>query len=212
LTIFLSCHLTSVFLSRSSFYFSLMPTIQLSDPTYQIGVFGSGSVSPEQYQMAYDVGAAIAKSGHVVISGGLTGAMEASSKGAAEAGGLVIGVMPGTDFEEGNPFSSVKILTGMRYARNAINGLSCHGAIVVSGSCGAYEEARRVWEGRGPVAVIKGSSSPTGAAETMIRLQEETGMAYPEDKPKPYKIIVANSAEEAVASVIKQIEQRYPKK
>jgi signal recognition particle subunit SEC65 len=62
------------------------------------------------------------------------------------------------------------------------------------------------------VAVIKGSSSPTGAAETMIRLQEETGMAYPEDKLKPYKIIVADSAEEAVASVIKQIEQRYLKK
>jgi uncharacterized protein (TIGR00725 family) len=188
-----------------------MPSITLNEQPYQIGVFGSGTVNAERYQMAYDVGAALAKNGHILISGGLTGAMEASSRGAAEAGGLVIGVMPGIEFDEGNPYSTVKILTGMRYARNCINGLSCHGAIVVSGSCGAYEEARRVWEGRGPVVVLAGSGSPTSAPETMIKLQEETGMAYPEDKPKPYKIFVAHTAEEAVSIVIEQIKRGYPK-
>jgi len=188
-----------------------MKSVMLNETPYQIGVFGSGTVNPEHYQMAYEVGAAIAKKGHILISGGLTGAMEASSRGAAEAGGLVIGVMPGTEFEEGNPYSTVKVITGMRYARNAINGLSCHGAIVVSGSCGAYEEARRVWEGRGPVVVLANSGSPTSAPETMIRLQEETGMAYPEDKPKTYKIFVANSPEEAVLTVIEQIKKGYPK-
>lgn len=188
-----------------------MATITLSERPYQIGVFGSGTVNPEHYQMAYEVGAVLAKQGHILISGGLTGAMEASSRGAAEAGGLVIGVMPGTEFEEGNPYSTVKVITGMRYARNTINGLSCHGAIVVSGSCGAYEEARRVWEGRGPVVVLAGSGSPTSAPETMIRLQETQGMAFPEDKPKPYKIFVAYSPEEAVSIVIEQIKKGYPK-
>jgi len=188
-----------------------MASIVLNERPFQIGVFGSGSISSECYQLAYEVGAALAKNGHILISGGLTGAMEASSRGAAEAGGLVIGVMPGIEFEEGNPYSTVKVLTGMRYARNCINGLSCHGAIVVSGSCGAYEEARRVWEGRGPVVVLAGSGSPTSAPETMIKLQEETGMAYPEDKPKPYKIFVAYSPEEAVSIVIEQIKRGYPK-
>ena len=68
-----------------------MACITLNETPYQIGVFGSGTVDPERYQMAYDVGAAVAKKGHVLISGGLSGAMEASSRGAAEAGGLVIG-------------------------------------------------------------------------------------------------------------------------
>ncbi len=184
--------------------------IKLSEKPYQIGVFGSGTVNEKRYQMAYDVGASLAKKGHIVISGGLSGAMEASARGAAEANGLVIGVMPGTDFEEGNPYSTVKLLTGMRYARNCINGLSCHGAIVVSGSSGAYEEARRVWEGRGPVVVLAGSGSETSAPGTMMHLQDIKGMAFPEDKPKPYKIFVAHSPEEAVSIVIEQIKKGYP--
>jgi uncharacterized protein (TIGR00725 family) len=188
-----------------------MTSINLSDHPYQIGVFGSGSIDPERYQMAYAIGAALAEKGHILISGGLGGAMEASARGAAEAHGLVIGVMPGTEFSEGNPYSTVKILTGMRYARNCINGLSCHGAIVVSGSSGAYEEARRVWEGRGPVVVLADSGAATGAPGTMMYLQETQGMAFPEDKPKPWKIFVAHSPDEAVSMVIELIEKGYPR-
>ncbi len=187
-----------------------MACIVLNETPYQIGVFGSGTVDSERYQMAHDVGAAVAKNGHILISGGLSGAMEASAQGAAEAGGLVIGVMPGMEFEEGNPYSTVKIITGMKYARNAINGLSCHGAIVVGGSSGAYEEARRVWEGRGPVVVLANSGSATGATGTMISLQENQGMAFPEDKPKPWKVFVAHSPEEAVSMVIELIKRGYP--
>ena len=136
--------------------------------------------------------------------------MEASAKGAAEANGLVIGVMPGDQFAEGNPYSTVKVLTGMQYARNFINGLSCHGAIVVSGSSGAYEEARRVWEGRGPVVVLAGSGSKTGAVATMIDRQEKFGLAFPEDKQKPFDVFIAHSPEEAVSMVVDLIDRGYP--
>ena len=187
-----------------------MSTIELRKNPYQIGVFGSGTVNEECYQLAYEVGAAIARQGHIVINGGHGGVMEASSKGAAEANGLVIGVLPGDQFADGNPYSTVKILTGMQYARNFINGLSCHGAIVVSGSSGAYEEARRVWEGRGPVVALAGSGSPTGAAATMIDRQEKFGLAFPEDKQKPYDIFVAHSPEESVSMVVGLIDRGYP--
>lgn len=184
--------------------------LKLSRKPYQIGVFGSGSASPRVYKLAYDVGAEIARRGHILINGGLGGVMEASSRGASEAGGLVIGVLPGSSFSEGNKYLTVKVLTGMQYARNYINGLSCHGAIVVSGSSGAYEEARRVWEGRGPVVVLADSGSKTGAAATMIDRQEMLGVAFPEDKPKPWKVFVAKSPVESVSKVVALILKGYP--
>jgi len=184
--------------------------INISDNPYQIGVFGSGSASSELYKLGYEVGAEIGQQGHILINGGMGGVMEASGHGAAEAGGLVIGIMPGNDFSEGNSHSTVKVLTGMQYARNFINALSCHGAIVVAGSSGTYEEARRVWEGRGPVVVLADSGSETGAAAAMIQRQETLGMAFPEGKPKPWKIFVAKTPVEAVTMIINLINKGYP--
>lgn len=60
----------------------------------KITIFGGSSPLPEsrEYQFAYDLGYALAKSGHTVLTGGYMGTMEASSKGASEAGGHVIGI------------------------------------------------------------------------------------------------------------------------
>jgi uncharacterized protein (TIGR00725 family) len=187
-----------------------MRTIALDETPFQIGVFGSGTIDRAVYELAFEVGQEIARQGHIVINGGLTGVMEASAHGCAEGGGLVIGILPGTEFAEGNNYSTVKVLTGMRYARNTINGLSCHGAIVVGGSSGAYEEARRVWEGRGPVVVLDGSGSKTGAAATMIDRQATFGLAFPEDKMKMYRVFAAQKPQEAVTSVVELIRRGYP--
>lgn len=187
-----------------------MQMIHLSETPYQIGVFGSGTVDSEGYSMAYEIGAEIAKHGHILINGGLSGVMEASSHGAADSGGLVIGIMPGMQFSEGNAYSTVKILTGMHYARNSINGLSCHGAIVLGGSSGTYEEARRVWEGRGPVVVLLNSGSKTGAGAAMIDRQEKLGLAFPEDKPKPWRVSSATTPENSVSTIINLLNRGYP--
>lgn len=187
-----------------------MRTIRLDENPLQIGVFGSGTVDEACYKLAFDVGHEIARQGHIVVNGGHGGVMEASGHGCAEGGGLVVGVMPGNEFSDGNPHSTIKILTGMQYARNYINGLSVHGAIVVAGSSGAYEEARRVWEGRGPVVVLADSGSPTGAASTIIERQDRFGLAFPEDKPKPWKIFVGQTPKECVELVVDLIRKGYP--
>lgn len=59
-----------------------------------IAVYGSSSVAPDSddYAQAYAVGGALAEAGFVVATGGYQGVMEAASKGAADAGGHVIGV------------------------------------------------------------------------------------------------------------------------
>jgi len=59
-----------------------------------ISVFG-GSQPKEgspAYQRAYELGKLLAEAGHIVLTGGYIGTMEAVSRGAAEAGGHVIGV------------------------------------------------------------------------------------------------------------------------
>lgn len=59
-----------------------------------ITIFGGSSPKPENpaYRFAYELGKALAGAGHVVITGGYMGTMEATSRGASENGGHVIGV------------------------------------------------------------------------------------------------------------------------
>ncbi len=59
-----------------------------------ITVFGSSKPKPGEpdYLQAMHLGELIARSGHTVLTGGYIGTMEAVSRGAAEAGGHVIGV------------------------------------------------------------------------------------------------------------------------
>lgn len=59
-----------------------------------ITIFGGSQVQPGQpdYQAAQRLGQLLALNGHSVLTGGYIGAMEAVSRGAAEAGGHVIGV------------------------------------------------------------------------------------------------------------------------
>lgn len=59
-----------------------------------VSVFGTGRTKPGEpaYEFAEQVGRALAQAGFVIANGGYKGIMQASAKGAAEAGGTVIGV------------------------------------------------------------------------------------------------------------------------
>ena len=69
-----------------------------------IGVIGSSTADKTIYALAEEVGRLVAQSGAHLICGGLEGVMEAACKGAAEAGGLTIGVLPGDDPDAANPY------------------------------------------------------------------------------------------------------------
>jgi uncharacterized protein (TIGR00730 family) len=60
----------------------------------RVAVFGGSAAQPGQpaYQEAFHLGELLARAGHEVVTGGYIGVMEAASRGAAEAGGRVIGV------------------------------------------------------------------------------------------------------------------------
>jgi uncharacterized protein (TIGR00725 family) len=95
-------------------------------PLVIVGVMGPGEGATERdRETAYQLGRAIALEGWALITGGRNqGVMDSASRGAKEAGGLTIGVLPSADKDGMSPFVDVPIITGMGEARNNINVLS----------------------------------------------------------------------------------------
>ena len=62
-----------------------------------MAVIGPGMAGPELCRLAYEVGAELARRQAILLCGGLGGVMEAAARGAREASGRTIGLLPGTD-------------------------------------------------------------------------------------------------------------------
>jgi uncharacterized protein (TIGR00725 family) len=105
-----------------------------------IAVIGESNVSPSNRKLAEQVGKLIAEAGAVLVCGGLKGVMEAASKGAHEAGGLVVGVLPGSRREDANPYVDIPVITGMGYARNKLVVKTGQVVIAVGGHYGTLSE------------------------------------------------------------------------
>lgn len=107
----------------------------------QIAVIGASGAEPgsQVWELAEEVGRLIAEAGHVLVCGGQTGVMEAASKGAAEAGGVVIGISPG-GLEDVNEWCTYVIGTGIGHARNLSVVGSGEVVIAVGGAWGTLSE------------------------------------------------------------------------
>ena len=105
-----------------------------------VGVIGGSVVDDEVYEEARSVGRLLAERGAVIICGGLGGVMEAACRGAKEAGGLTIGVLPGTMKSEANPYVDIPIATGLADARNVIIARTASVLIAIDGECGTLSE------------------------------------------------------------------------
>ncbi len=105
-----------------------------------ISVIGAGECSEEIYEIAENLGGLIARENAILVTGGLGGVMEAASKGAKEAGGITVGILPGFSSEDANRFVSIPITTGLSHARNIIVARSADAVIAVSGEYGTLSE------------------------------------------------------------------------
>ena len=124
--------------------------------TRYVAVVGSGTASGEQYEQAREVGRLVAERGGTVVCGGLSGVMEAAARGATEAGGTAIGILPDEDRRRQNHYLSYSVATGVGQARNLAVVCSGNVIIAVGGEYGTLSEiglARKV--GR-PVVVLEG--------------------------------------------------------
>jgi uncharacterized protein (TIGR00725 family) len=137
---------------------------------------GPAEAGPEVVVAAEAVGRELAARGAVVVCGGLGGAMEAACRGAKEAGGTTVGLLPGLDRRDANPHVDVAVLTGLGEARNALVVRTGDALVAVGGGYGTLSEIAlalrtgkrvvglRTWEIDGIEAV----SSPEEAAEAVL--------------------------------------------
>jgi uncharacterized protein (TIGR00730 family) len=108
-----------------------------------IAVFGSSRTRRDDptYDQAVELGAALAREGFAVITGGGPGAMEAANKGAAEAGGVSVGLGIELPFEEGvNDFVNVGVNFRYFFARKTMFVKYSQGFVVLPGGMGTFDE------------------------------------------------------------------------
>jgi uncharacterized protein (TIGR00725 family) len=105
-----------------------------------LAVVGAGSASPEICEVAEAVGKEAALRGWIVLTGGLGGVMEAAAKGARDAGGMTLGILPGGDRNQANPYIHVAVATDMHHGRNAIIAHTADALIAVDGEYGTLSE------------------------------------------------------------------------
>jgi uncharacterized protein (TIGR00725 family) len=117
----------------------------------QVSVIGSGA---EHEAQAEAVGRLLAERGCAVVTGGLGEVMAAAARGAKEAGGTTIGILPGESRLDANEWIDHAVATGIGHARNLAVAASGDAVIAIGGSWGTLTEigfARRL--GR-PVVVL----------------------------------------------------------
>ncbi|MEW6426230.1 MAG: TIGR00725 family protein [Bacillota bacterium] len=115
-------------------------SFNISKGLLYIGVIGAGECTEEEARLAEEVGCEIARRRAVLICGGRRGVMEAAARGAQRAGGLVVGILPGSSRREGNPYLTVALPTGLGDARNAVIACAADVFIAISGGYGTLSE------------------------------------------------------------------------
>jgi len=105
-----------------------------------IAVIGAGECSNEIYQLSRELGKLLGENGFTVICGGLGGVMEGVCSGVKEVGGNTVGILPGTNPNEANPYIDYPVITGMGIGRNIIIIRSASAVIAVDGKYGTLSE------------------------------------------------------------------------
>lgn len=120
----------------------------------QITIIGDADASPEACLFAERVGAAIAKEDYILLTGGKGGIMEAANKGADNAGGISVGILPSASLADANQYCNLVIPTGVGHARNAITTLSCDAVVSIGGGAGTLSEICYGWIYKKPIFVF----------------------------------------------------------
>ena len=105
-----------------------------------ISIVGGHDMDANVEQIAHDIGKIIAEVGAVLVCGGLEGVMEAASRGAKEAGGTTIGILPGLDKADANEYIDIALPSGIGFARNAMVACSSDIIVALPGSHGTSSE------------------------------------------------------------------------
>jgi uncharacterized protein (TIGR00730 family) len=177
-----------------------------------VSIFGSARTKPgcPEYQLADDIAAGLVRAGYAIITGGGPGIMEAANKGAAEAGGVSVGLGIELPLESGlNEHVNVGLEFRYFFVRKTVFIKYSQAFVVLPGGFGTMDE---LFEAVTLVATGKITKFPivlVGSAywaglldwlrETMLAVgnigEEELGLLYIADTPDEVVKIVKNAHE-----------------
>lgn len=120
-----------------------------------IAVIGQGLEDDRLNKEAEEAGSLIAEAGCVLVNGGLGGVMRSSAKGCRSKGGLTIGMLPGVDPADANPFIDIPIPAGMGEMRNLLIVRSAAAVIAIGGGYGTLSEIAIALKASKPVIGLR---------------------------------------------------------
>lgn len=167
---------------------------------HTVAVIGDGEVDPggRIERVAEDVGKALVDAGFRVLTGGGPGVMAAASRGAHRSGryapGDVVGLLPGDDVDEANPWVDVAIPTGLGHLRNGLVA-RCDAVIAIGGRSGTLSELAFAWTLGRLIVALRGDGWAGRLADTAI--DDRVRYAHIDDD----RVFGADDAVEAVAIV-----------
>ena len=146
------------------------------------------NATPDDNEMAFELGRAIAKEGWAVLTGGRSfGVMDAVMKGARDRGGLTIGILPDANEQNASENAEIRIVTGMGSGRNYISVLSSRVIVVLGMAAGTASEVALAIKSNKKVILLNQD-------EITIRFFKNIGT---------YRVLVAKN----VSEVINQIKE-----
>lgn len=156
----------------------------------QVAVIGIGGCQEgsEAWGLAEEVGRRLAEAGVSVVCGGLAGVMEAVARGASQAGGTAIGIVPGVSVEEANPHCTHVVASATGFARNLAVVASGDVVIAVGGEWGTLSEI--------------GHARTFGKTVVALRSWGLIGREKMEGAPG---VVPVETAEEAVAAALEAV-------
>jgi uncharacterized protein (TIGR00725 family) len=154
-----------------------------ADAAY-VAVIGASVATPEQESLAEEVGRGLAVAGAIVITGGGPGVMAGASRGAASAGGTVIGMLPGNDRHVANEWVQIALPTGLGELRNGLIVRAADAAVAVGGAYGTLSEIALALVAGTPVIGlgtwdiegVEAADSPAAAVARALELAGGSGV------------------------------------
>jgi uncharacterized protein (TIGR00725 family) len=150
----------------------------VADSPPYVAVVGPADASAAQLEAAQAVGRLLAERGAIVVTGGLGGVMEAACRGAAAAGALTVGILPGADRASANEWVQIAIPTGLGELRNGLVVRAADVVLAIGGAHGTLSEIALALKTGVPVVGLDSwqidgvelAHSPAQAARTAIEL------------------------------------------
>lgn len=161
----------------------MKPKDQMSKIQYSICVSGAaaGKTVDKSKAKAQELGAAVARSGHVLTTGATVGLPYYAAIGAKKAGGTVVGFSPASSLREHLrkyrlPYDCFDFInfTGMNYVgRDMYLVQSSDAAITVGGRFGSLHEFSSALEAGKPCGILSGSGGTADIVPELMRVLEK---------------------------------------